>query len=92
MVESATGSSSFLICAPLWRSYGIPPLCTCFLIGKNEEGLTFFSLMSSPCGLNEEQIQAESLDCENDTLTNIPSHQIRFFRVFCSLAFVRYGC
>ena len=48
--------------------------------------------MSSPCGLNEGQIQAEILDCENDTLTNIPSHQIRFFRVFFfSLAFVRYG-
>ena len=37
------------------------------------------------------KIQAESLACENDALTNIPSHEIRFFRVFCSLAFVRYG-
>ena len=42
----------------------------------------FFTFMSSPCGLNEGQIQAEFLDCENDTLTNISSHQLRFFRVF----------
>ena len=41
--------------------------------------------------MDEGQIQTESLDCENDTLTNIPSHQASFFRVFCSLSFVRYG-
>ena len=44
MVESATDRFSLRICAPLWCSYGIPPLCTCFLIAKNEEGLTFYLL------------------------------------------------
>ena len=92
MTESATGRFSLLICAPLWCSYGIPPWRTCVLIAKNEEGRTFFfTFMTSPCRLNEGQIQAESLDCENDTQTNIPTHQIWFFRVFFSLAFVRYG-
>ena len=68
ILESATGRFSFLICLPLWCSDGVPPLC--FFNMKNDEGLKSFCLHELSGGLYEEQIQAESLNCENDALTN----------------------
>ena len=51
---------------------GVPPLC--FFNVKNEEVLKSFCLHELSGGGYEEQIQGESLNCENDALTNILLH------------------